>query len=35
MRHAFSDEKMFTYVKGFAKGSNMTETLKVLNFVRE
>jgi GTP pyrophosphokinase len=35
MRHAFSSDKMYTYIKGFAKGSEMPETVKILNFVRE
>lgn len=34
MQH-FNSEKMFTYLKGFAHGCYLPETIKALNFVRE
>ena len=34
MQH-FNSDKMFTYLKGFAHGSYLTETIKALNFVRD
>ena len=30
----FSAEKMYTYIRGFASGANMPETLKALSFAR-
>ena len=32
---AFNPEKMYTYLKGFACGAGMNETLKALTFARE
>ena len=31
----FNSEKMYTYIRGFANGSNMPQTLKALSFARE
>ena len=31
----YNHEKMYTYIKGFATGAGMKETLKVLSFARE
>ena len=31
----FDDVKMFTYIRGFAQGAKMANTLKALNFARE
>lgn len=35
MQGYFNPEKMFTYLKGFAMGKDMPETLKALNFARK
>ena len=35
MQGYFNPEKMFTYLKGFAMGKNMPETVKALNFARK
>lgn len=35
MRSHFNEEKMYTYMKGFAMGSHLTETMKALNFARK
>lgn len=32
---AFNSEKMYTYLRGFASGAGMKETLKALSFARE
>lgn len=35
MRNHFNEERMFTYLKGFASGRNWTETIKALNYARK
>ena len=35
MRPVFHHEKMFTYLRGYASGAGMKETLKALAFARE
>ena len=35
MRSHFNDEKMYTYLKGFAMCSDLTETMKALNYARK
>ena len=35
MSAAFNSEKMYTYIRGFASGAGMKETLKALAFARE
>lgn len=35
MRSHFNEERMFTYVKGFAMGCKLPETLKALNYARK
>ena len=32
---AFNPEKMYTYLRGFASGAGMVNTLKALSFARE
>lgn len=32
---AFHPDKMYTYLRGFASGAGMRETLKALSFARE
>lgn len=34
-KSSFSSEKMYTYIRGFANGAHMTETLKALSYARE
>ena len=31
----YNHEKMYTYIKGYATGAGMKETLKALSFARE
>ena len=35
VRSHFNEERMFTYVKGFAMGCKLPETLKALNYARK
>lgn len=35
MKSHFNEERMFTYVKGFAMGCKLPETLKALNYARK
>ena len=34
-KSSFNSEKMYTYIRGFANGAHMTETLKALSYARE
>lgn len=34
-KSAFNAEKMYTYIRGFAAGANMSETAQALGFARE
>lgn len=35
MRNHFSEERMYTYLKGYASGRNWNETVKALNYARK
>lgn len=35
MRSHFNEERMFTYIKGFAMGCKLPETMKALNYARK
>ena len=35
MRSHFNEEKMYTYLKGFAMGARLSETIKALNYARK
>lgn len=34
-KSSFNSEKMYTYIRGFANGAHMTDTLKALSYARE